>query len=235
MKKLLPITDYQLIDLTHTLTSTTPSWNGSCGFECEVKLDYANTDDEVSFRVQQIKMHAGIGTHMDAPAHCIKGGKSISELALQHFIAPCIRIDCSAKAHESYSLGVEDIIEFEQQYGIIPPGCFALVHTGWEKYWSEPERYHNNYQFPCISSNAIAKLLERKIVGVGIDTLSPDRPGDNYPVHQQVLSAGKYIVENVANEMQLPAVGGFTLALPLKIFNGTEAPMRFIGLVPPVI
>lgn len=30
-------------------------------------------DKNEEFRVQQFKMHAGIRTHMDAPAHCIPG------------------------------------------------------------------------------------------------------------------------------------------------------------------
>jgi len=233
MRTIIPITDYKLIDLTHTLTKTIPSWDGGCGFHNEIKLDYADSDDEISFRVQQIKMHAGIGTHMDAPSHCIKNGQSIHELESKQFIAPCVRIDCSAKADASYSLSIDDILEFEQQYGNIPTGCFVIIYTGWERYWFEPEQYRNNYVFPSISKPAIEKLLEKDIVGIGIDTLSPDRPGDNYPVHQQVLSRGKYIIENVANAMQLPAIGAYTLAFPLKIEHGTEAPLRFMGLVPP--
>lgn len=63
---------FTLVDLTHTLAPDIPSWSGTCGFRHEVKLDYADCKEDtpfsVKFRVQQIKMHAGIGTHMDAPA-----------------------------------------------------------------------------------------------------------------------------------------------------------------------
>jgi hypothetical protein len=66
---------FKAVDLTHPLCSNVPTWNGSCGFCLETKKDY----DQV-FRVQQMKMHAAVGTHMDAPSHRIQGGLSISEL-----------------------------------------------------------------------------------------------------------------------------------------------------------
>lgn len=74
-------------------------------------------------------------------------------------------------------------------------------------------------------------LLSRKIVGLGIDTLSPDRPDNGYPVHAALLGAGKYIIENIANADSLPSVGSFILALPIKIKEGTEAPIRLIALI----
>ena len=119
--------NFKLIDLTHTLTPEAASWNGSCGFRHEVKLDYEDCTTEVKFRVQQIKMHAGIGTHMDAPAHCIPGGKTIDELPLEQLVAPCIVIDVSAKAHERYSLSVQDITKFETQHGKIQKDTFVIL------------------------------------------------------------------------------------------------------------
>ncbi len=98
------------------------------------------------------------------------------------------------------------------------------------KRWHTPEKYRNQLQFPSISIEAALLLLERKIVGLGIDTLSPDTPSSGYPVHQAILGAGLYLVENVANAHLLPTVGAFSLALPLSIQGGTESPMRFVGL-----
>lgn len=68
-------------------------------------------------------------------------------------------------------------------------------------------------------------------VGLGIDTLSPDTEASGYPVHQAILGAGKYLVENVANADKLPPVGGFSLVMPIPTEGGTEAPIRLIGLV----
>ncbi|MEN8237124.1 MAG: cyclase family protein [Pseudomonadota bacterium] len=227
------LSNLKLIDLTHTIAPNIPCWNGpkSCGFQHEIKLDYTDGNRDPGFRVQQITMHAGIGTHMDAPAHCVPGGDSIAELPLENFFAPCCVIDVSDRIHERYSLSVDDIRGFESQHGKLKENTFVIVYTGWEKFWGTPERYHNNYTFPSVSEKAALILLERKIVGLGIDTFSPDRPEDGFPVHQHILGARKYIIENIANTRLLPPTGAYTLALPIKTFEGTEAPTRLVGLV----
>ena len=74
-------------------------------------------------------------------------------------------------------------------------------------------------------------LLERGITGIGTDTLSVDTGLQEFPVHRAVLGAGKYLVENIANAKQLPATGAKILILPMKIKDGTEAPIRLIALV----
>jgi kynurenine formamidase len=61
---------YKLIDLTHELDSAIPTWNGGCGFNHDVHVDYSDCQGEDKFRFMKVKMHAGIGTHMDAPSHC---------------------------------------------------------------------------------------------------------------------------------------------------------------------
>ena len=176
-------------------------------------------------------MHAGLSTHMDAPAHCIPGGKTVDTLSLDEMCVPCVVIDVSNEAHSSYQLPLSAITAFEKKYGKISAGSFVIIRTGWDKYWDEPTKYRNNLQFPSVSSEAALLLLNRKIVGLGIDTLSPDLPDSHYPVHQILLGAGKYLVENVANSNQLPPVGSYSLALPIRIEGGTEAPMRLIGLI----
>lgn len=222
---------YRIVDLTHSLSIDIPTWDGGCGFVHTLKVDYDDCTTDVKFRVQQLSMHAGIGTHMDAPAHCIPGGAAIDQLDLQHLVAPCVVIDVSQKSHESYSVTAADIHGFEQTYGATKPGSFVIIRTGWDKLWHQPDRYRNNHIFPSISLEAAQLLLSRQIAGLGIDTLSPDRPEDGYPVHKAILGAGKYIVENIANAAKLPPVGSYSIALPIKIAGGTEAPIRLIALV----
>ncbi|ETO92404.1 cyclase family protein [Legionella oakridgensis] len=222
---------FKLIELTHVLSPEIPSWEGDCGFEHQQILDYSNCTTAVKFHVQAIHMQAGIGTHMDAPAHCIPGGKTIDEFVLDELLAPCILIDASSLAHERWLLSSEDIYQFERHYGKIAAGSFVIIHTGWNKYWHHPLHYRNNWHFPSISQNAALTLLERDIAGLGIDTLSPDIPTSGYPVHQIILGAGKYIVENIANAHILPPLGAYTLCLPIRTKGGTEAPIRLIGLI----
>lgn len=222
---------YKIVDLTHPLSTSIPSWEGVCGFQHNTSIDYADCTTAVKFKVQKLNMDAGIGTHIDAPAHCIPGGKTIDQLELDELIAPCVVIDVSKDADESYQLSPDDIRQFERQHGIIKEKSFVIIRTGWDRFWSTPSKYRNQLQFPTIAQNTALLLLERNIVGLGIDTLSPDTPKSGYPVHQAILSAGKYIVENVANSNKLPPQGSFSLSLPIRIEGATEAPMRLIGLI----
>lgn len=219
----------KLIDLTHMLTPQVPTWNGNCGFHIEVVKNYGN-GDEVRFRNNTLSFEAGIGTHMDAPAHCIPDAVAIGDLSLTDLISPGVMIDVSLKAHESYTLTPLDVENFETQYNKIEKNSFVIIYTGWGKRCPNPEDYRNKYRFPSISKEAAELLLERKIKGLGIDTLSPDRPESGYPVHQLLLGSGKYIIENIANAHLLPPKGFYVFALPLKIQGATESPIRLIAL-----
>ncbi len=222
---------FHLIDLTHPLSTACPSWTGTCGFEHHLVTDYSNCAAPVKFRVQSITMHAGIGTHMDAPAHCIPGGKTIDQFELDQLIVPCFMIDIHEKSHANYQCSRKDLQTFELQYSKIAKNSFVIIHAGWSRFWNQPEQYRNHLQFPSVSIEAANFLLERDIAGLGIDTLSPDTETSGFPVHQALLGAGKYIVENVAHADKLPPAGSFSMSLPLLTEDGTEAPVRLVGLV----
>jgi kynurenine formamidase len=220
-----------MIDLTHPLSVQVPTWNGSCGFCLERKQDY-----EQMFRVQQIKMQAGVGTHMDAPSHCIPNGKSIADIPLSMLIVPACVIDVSAKCHAAYEVSVEDVEKYEKEYGRIPKNSLVIACTGWSRFWEDPDAYRNvdasgHMCFPAFSPAAVEFLLTREIAGIAIDTLSPDCADADFPVHQRILGAGKYIIENIANASQMPPQGGYVIALPLLAEEATEAPLRIIGLI----
>jgi kynurenine formamidase len=227
----MKIFPYKIIDLTHTLDENSPSWHGDCGFHCKIALDYTDCTTGPKFRTQELTMQAGMGTHMDAPAHCIPGAISIEQIPLSQLCVPCVVIDVSAASHEHYSVTLQDIEQFEAKHGAIANGTFVMIKTGWERFWHTPEKYHNKYSFPFVSAEAAELLIKKGVCGLGIDTLSSDRPENSYPVHQLFLGNGKYLVENVANLENLPAQGSFIMILPMKIKGATEAPIRLIALV----
>jgi kynurenine formamidase len=222
--------DLNFIDLTHPLSPDIAQWDIGCGFQHNNHIDYSDSKTEIKFRAQQLTMSAGIGTHMDAPAHCFPKGACIADIPLSQLIAPCVVINVAAQAHEKYQVTTDDINQFETEFGKITQNTFVIICTGWEQLWSQPEKYRNNLIFPCISKQAAEILMDRNVCGIGIDTLSPDCAGSGFPVHQLFLGAGKYIVENIAHAHQLPAKGAYSFVLPIKIKEGTEAPVRLIAM-----
>jgi kynurenine formamidase len=154
-----------------------------------------------------------------------------AEFDVNDLIMPCAVIDVSDRCHERYSLSAQDVADFDSKHGSIVKGSCIMIKTGWSKFWNEPLKYHNNHVFPSVSSEAAELLLERGVSAIGIDTLSPDRPEDGFKVHKTFLGADKIIIENVANLDIMPPTGGFVMVLPIKIQDGTEAPVRLVGLI----
>lgn len=230
LQKLISLGAFQWIDLTHVIHENIPTWEGGCGFRQEVITHYSDCTTECQFLVQNLNMMAGIGTHVDAPAHCLPGGMTIESIPIGSLIHHCVVIDLSLKAQENYRITEKDIQEFEQQHGKIQSDTFVIFYTGWEKFWNNPPLYRNQYRFPALSAAAAKYLLSCNVSGIATDTLSPDLPEDGYPVHSTFLKSGKWIVENVANAVQMPPVGGFVLIMPIKIDKGTEAPIRLVGM-----
>lgn len=226
------IQNYRLVDLTHKVHPDIPTWDLTCGYHLKTMRDYRHCEGTFKFRSQILDIRASAGTHIDAPSHCFEGAPDVSDLPINQLIVPCVLIDVSNKAHAQYKISVEDIEKFEDSYGKIKPGTLILFYTGWSRFWNEPKKYHNNYIFPSISPDTAQFLLERNVVGIGIDTLSPDSDEKGSFVHAILLGAHKYIIENVACANQLPPVGSILLIMPLKVTDAAESPIRLIALVP---
>ncbi|CAH1778772.1 unnamed protein product, partial [Owenia fusiformis] len=86
-----------------------------------------------------------VGTHIDAPIHFGKNGPGnrwyIEDIPFERFIGPAVVVDVSDKAdidtNVDYGATIEDIQEYERQFGAIPSGAILLIHTGWGKYWGD--------------------------------------------------------------------------------------------------
>lgn len=227
---------FKLIDLTHTIDPTIPLWPGSDPFCMKIRFDY----EQVGCRAAAYSMVAGTGTHMDAPAHFIKGGKTLEQFSLQELIVPAcvINVQHQVNNNPDYTLQPKDIQKWESQHGKVPDGSVVIMNTGWAQRWPDLKSFLNEdaggtKHFPGFSMQACHILLERKVNGIGIDTFSLD-PGNtkDFGVHYLMLEKGLYFIECLTNLDQLPPAGAFIGSFPLKVAQAPEMPARIIGLVP---
>lgn len=223
--------ELKIIDLTHTLHSGIPGWDGDCGFGISLTLDYKDCEAPDLFRKHDIQTPCGVGTHMDAPSHVVPDGRTIDKITLEELVSDCVVIDVSSEINENYVISPEVIIRFEEKFGEIKSGTFVIFYTGWDKYWEMPEKYINNHIFPSVDESTAELLLKRNISGLGIDTLSADTGVNGFPVHRAILGADKYLVENVANAKELPPTGVKIFVLPPKIKEAAESFVRLIAVV----
>jgi len=87
--------------------------------------------------------------------------------------------------------------------------------------------------FPGFSAEAAKLLIERKVSGLGCDTLSIDHgASSDYAVHHLALGAGLYQLENLAAMSELPETGAFLIVAPIKLEGGSGGPVRVFALLP---
>lgn len=216
----------KFIDLTHALTESAPTWDLGCGYHLKTDHQYLKDSSLVSFKIQSMSLPCGIGTHMDAPAHCYKDLCTIDQILLEHLINPGCVIDISNRLHPDNYLTAQDVFAFEEKNGRIQENSCVLINTGWHQYWNDAHQYHNEFHFPYINRDAAELLSQRRIRALGLDTLSPDRPDSGYPVHGLLLSQNILIIENVNNLSQLPPKNFTVTIAPLKLHGATESPVR---------
>lgn len=74
-------------------------------------------------------------------------------------------------------------------------------------------------------------VANRKLVGIGIDTVSPDGAATikSLDIHVTISAANWFILENVKGVCDIPQHGATLTMLPMKIELGTGAPTRIIA------
>ena len=225
----------RLVDLTHPMHPDMPFWPGSVPFTMTRLVDY-----DRGYRVHKLEMPENIGTHVDAPSHYIRGGRSIDGLALSELVVPAVVIEVAAKVADNpdYQLSAADIEAWEAEHGQIPARSLAIVNTGWHARFAEPDRFVNMDEsnvkhFPGVGRDAAERFVERDVAGIGIDTMSLDHGASrDYPTHKIVLGADKYMIENLANLDALPATGATVILGVLPIRDGTQAQARILAVLP---
>nr|XP_015912933.1 isatin hydrolase-like [Parasteatoda tepidariorum] len=180
------------------------------------------------------------GTHMDAPAHFIKGGTTVDEIPAHSFFGKAAVIDITRKASLSPDAvaTVEDVMNWESTTLRSLNETIVLLNSGWGQKWNDrdaflgsPSNDTTKLHFPGFSAEACKWLTEnRSIKGVGSDTASID-PGTSTssPCHGYVLGRRLFILENVANMNKIPIAGAKLYIFPMKIGKGSAAPTRIVA------
>ena len=80
---------------------------------------------------------------------------------------------------------------------------------------------------------AVERLIERNISGIGCDTMSVDYgASEDFAVHHLALGAGLYHLENLSDLSELPEKGAFLVVAPIKLEGGSGGPVRVFALLP---
>lgn len=220
--------DVDVIDLTRRLDERTVLWPGSSPLTI---VDTESFDDGSTARVVRLAEHSG--THLDAPLHFVPGAADTAELAADSLLVAARVIDISERSQSDGTARLlpEDILGHEAAHGLIPAGCAVLLRTGWVQ---EPVADVASLVFPAFGIEAAGMLVDRGVVGLGVDTLGID-PGDaaGSPVHRTVTHpAGLWHLEFLTGLERVPAAGAVLFVGVPRLAGGTGFPARVLALVP---
>ena len=202
------------IDVSVTLRTGMVHWPGDPPARISHALDMERGDP---CTVSLLEMGAHTGTHMDAPAHFVRGGMGIDEMPLDAAIGSARVI----AIRDRRSIKPDEL----ERYAI-RRGERVLFKTHNSAHCWDTDSFVE--EFVYLSAKAAQYLVERQVRLVGVDYLSVGGfREDGVETHQALLNAGVWIIEGL-NLKRVPPGRVQLVCLPLKIAGGDGAPARAI-------
>jgi kynurenine formamidase len=227
----------RVLDLSYAINEKLVPWPGDeKWFEAKVNASV----EKDGYFTRSFWMLEHYGTHLDAPAHFPPGKATVDQIPVKQLFGPAVVLDVRADSAKDadYQLPAARVDEWEKRHGRILSGAIALLRTGWASRWPDAQKYRNQdaqggMHFPGFSVEAAKLLIERKVSGLGCDTMSVDYgASEDFAVHHLALGSGLYHLENLADLNALPETGAFLVVAPIKLEGGSGGPARVFALLP---
>lgn len=210
----------EIIDLTYPIQEKMLRFDAP--WHPEVSIKQLGSIDTVGRETRQISFGTHAGTHIDAPRHFVKKGKTIDQIPLDVLMGEVGIVDFSFLEENGF-VTVEMLRDVKLTKRII-------FKFGWGKYWGD-SKYYKGY--PFFTKEAADYLVSGGVVLVGLDTPSPDdsriKLGSlrDSEIHKIFLTSGVILLEYLGNMEKIMDYNGWhIIAMPIKIENGDGAPSR---------
>ena len=222
-------------DMTHELHEGFPTYFGTPQFSKTRKFNW----DEHKFNLLELTMSEHIGTHIDAPLHFSKDGKSVAEIPVSDLVAPLCVIDIAERAATNADAQVtpDDVKAWISANGEIPPHACVALHSGWSSKVNT-NKFRNadaegKQHFPGFHVETATMLMEETgAMSIATDTLSLDHGiSSDFATHHTWLPTGRFGIENLANLDKVPTKGATLVIGAPKHRGGTGGPARIFAMV----
>ncbi len=205
----------ELHDISVAVTSQSITYPGDTPFQRELVCELGAG---APFELSRVEMSAHLGTHIDAPAHFISGGKRITDFSAADFVFPAHVVDIPGDG----PVDVDAISDIATN-----PGDALLLKT--ENSRSGRCRagvFASDWVY--VGADTASWCAERKLGLVGIDYVSVDGSEDTgYPAHHAILGAGALVLEGI--DLGAISPGSYTLlCFPLKLEGCEASPVRAV-------
>lgn len=174
-------------------------------------------------------------THMDSPRHCVPGGPTTDDVALEQTVGEAAVLDL-APVRPNEAISPERLAAAA---GHLRQDDIVVMRSCWDQQRSPrtPEFWTDA---PWLTRAAAQWLLERRPRAVAFDfpqdyTIRLLLKGETRPLaenvtHDVLLRNGVILIEYLANTVALTRPRTFLCCLPLKVPGADGAPARVIAL-----
>ena len=203
----------RIYDVTVPLSKDVPTFPGDPRFE----MDFPHRiEDGKPYNVASLKLGAHSGTHVDAPFHFLRDGRTVDQLPL----------DVLMGMARVAAVPSRDLIRrADVESAGLAGATRVLFKTRNSGTLRRPEFRED---FVALAPEAAAWLVEAGVKLVGVDYLSVEKFGsEDFASHHVLLGAGVVIVEGL--DLSEVPPGDYEMAcLPLRIVGADGSPARVV-------
>lgn len=236
----------KFVDLTHAFAPGIPHWPGFPDEKRETLYWYEPGVGKLGsgFYTQSFTHVGQWGTHVDPPAHFVKGLRTVDQIDVKEMVLPLVVLDIhqAVAKDPDYTVGMADVQAWEKRHGPVPAGAFVALRTDWSQRWPNMEAMQNKdaqgvAHYPGWSLEVLKYLYEtRGITASGHETTDTD-PGlatskDDYSLETYILQGNHYQIELLAHLDQVPEAGALVVAAFPKPKGGSGFPARVFAILP---
>jgi len=240
------INEKKFVDLTHSFAPGIPHWKGFPDEKRETLYWYESGVGKLGsgFYAQSFTHVGQWGTHVDPPAHFVRGMRTVDQIDVKEMVLPLVVIDVheAVTKNPDYTITMDDVTNWEKKHGQIPEGSFVAMRTDWSKRWPSMYSMQNKdangiAHYPGWSMAVLKYLYEnRKITASGHETTDTD-PGvatskDDYSLETYILKSNHYQIELLAHLDEVPEAGALVVASFPKPKDGSGFPARVFAILP---
>lgn len=196
------------IDLSVALNEGMPVYPGDPKF----KLEQSGILEKDGYADSFFYAGTHNGTHIDAPCHMIKGGKTLDQIPVDTFVGNGVYINVGSEF---------DIDELRRVK--ITRGDIVIFYTGMSDFYFKSAYFEN---YPGMPEEIAKFLVSKKVKMVGVDMCSIDH--EPFDSHKILLKKDILIIENLTNLTTLKKKKFKIYALPIKL-QTDGAPARVIA------
>lgn len=200
-----------LYDISLEINEDMISWDDK--EDLKPKIDEGTRSESSGSIKSQICLDSHTGTHVDAPKHFLRDGKSIDKVQITKLRGECRVVDCTDRKQE---VKAEDVPDCEERIVLFKTKNSELLSQN---------KFATDYVY--VSENACEKVSEYGYEAVGIDYLGIGKYGNTRPSHEALLGNEIIVIEGLDLRDISPGSYYFT-GLPLKIEGCDGSPVRAV-------